>query len=386
MATEIQEIFVSQSLFDFYFEEFKGFVEEKSNEKFESFASNAYTYEHEGYKDKVYHVAREALACQTWQKKDIGTGRIIDAVIASLGAKENNLVNWRSRDDILKHWKDSKQHPEQCKKAETVLFNLYLNNDDENTFSQLVELVGRRYGFIAYLFFIKNPSRYLPISVRRFDKTFVKLEVALETSGQCSWENYTKYLQAVEIVRSLLVSKLNIVVPLLDAHSFLWILAGEMEEEQRFFSAPVSVQEKAGQERYYEAMTKVRKDQRAFRKRVIDYWQACSVTGCTEHALLEAAHIKPFSEYGSESPILDEFNGLLLTPNLHKCFDQGLISFDDDGKILMADNLTNGDMNALNIYGDMKLSKVESRHKGYLAYHRKRHNFEASEATLPDQA
>ena len=69
--------------------------------------------------------------------------------------------------------------------------------------------------------------------------------------------------------------------------------------------------------------------------------------------------------------IIDVYNGLLLTPNIDKLLDRGLISFDDDGKILLSSELTNDDMRALALDKDMKMNRVEESHKTYLRYHRK---------------
>ena len=64
--------------------------------------------------------------------------------------------------------------------------------------------------------------------------------------------------------------------------------------------------------------------------------------------LLRASHIKPWRA-ASGAERLDKFNGLLLTPNLDLAFDQGLISFDDHGQILLGEDLDPDSARALNI-------------------------------------
>lgn len=61
----------------------------------------------------------------------------------------------------------------------------------------------------------------------------------------------------------------------------------------------------------------------------------CQVTGIHLPALLKASHIKPWSE-STDSERLDANNGLLLAAHVDTLFDQGLISFDDEGVILFA--------------------------------------------------
>lgn len=49
---------------------------------------------------------------------------------------------------------------------------------------------------------------------------------------------------------------------------------------------------------------------------------------------LIASHIKPWKD-SSNNERLDENNGFLLCPHHDSVFDKGLISFSDDGKILI---------------------------------------------------
>lgn len=70
-------------------------------------------------------------------------------------------------------------------------------------------------------------------------------------------------------------------------------------------------------------LRKVRMGQGAFRLSVIDaYHKRCAITGEKTLPVLEAAHIKPFSEHGPNQTT----NGLLLRSDLHKLFDNGYIT------------------------------------------------------------
>lgn len=51
-------------------------------------------------------------------------------------------------------------------------------------------------------------------------------------------------------------------------------------------------------------------------------------------------------------------------------FDLGLISFDDDGSILLSHKLDNSDLLQLGIDINMKLSHVKQEHINYLHFHR----------------
>lgn len=106
-----------------------------------------------------------------------------------------------------------------------------------------------------------------------------------------------------------------------------------------------------------------------FRASLVQYWQCCSVTGCKQIELLRASHIKPWRD-SSNAERLDVFNGLLLLPNLDACFDSGLISFDNNGVIIISSNLSETTLEQLGINSSLKLLRVEQRHKVFLSFHR----------------
>ena len=75
-----------------------------------------------------------------------------------------------------------------------------------------------------------------------------------------------------------------------------------------------------------------------FRDKVLSRMNKCQITGFSDPKFLEAAHIKPWTKADGEEKI-DGFNGILLTPNCHKLFDRGMISFDDEGKLLKSSGM-----------------------------------------------
>ena len=71
--------------------------------------------------------------------------------------------------------------------------------------------------------------------------------------------------------------------------------------------------------------------QNVFRDALMDYWGGrCPLTGITEPGLLRASHIVPWSDC-DDAQRLDVHNGLLLSALWDAAFDQGLVSFADDG-------------------------------------------------------
>ncbi|QYY33748.1 HNH endonuclease (plasmid) [Cupriavidus pinatubonensis] len=76
-----------------------------------------------------------------------------------------------------------------------------------------------------------------------------------------------------------------------------------------------------------------------FRSQLEGHWDAaCAVTGVRVRAILRASHIQPWAASNNEDR-LDPHNGLLLVANLDALFDRGLISFADDGKLLIGKSL-----------------------------------------------
>jgi hypothetical protein len=118
-----------------------------------------------------------------------------------------------------------------------------------------------------------------------------------------------------------------------------------------------------------EAIRLSRVGQGRFRRRVKQYWSRCSVTGCELTSLLRASHIKPW-RHADNRERLDLYNGLLLVPNLDAAFDEGLISFTDQGQIIISSSLSTDDARKLGIHRGMKVVGLHSRHQEYLAYHR----------------
>jgi len=118
-----------------------------------------------------------------------------------------------------------------------------------------------------------------------------------------------------------------------------------------------------------EVIVQSRIGQGLFRDKLIEYWKGCAVTGCKLFRVLKASHIKPW--YCSNNiERLDKFNGLLFVPNLDSAFDNGFISFDNEGKIIISSLLNGNDKNKLGINAEMRIRKIEINHIKYLEYHR----------------
>jgi HNH endonuclease len=113
-----------------------------------------------------------------------------------------------------------------------------------------------------------------------------------------------------------------------------------------------------------------------FRSALIDYWNArCPLTGITDPALLRASHIIPWSDCNDQLR-LDVHNGLLLSALWDAAFDQGLVSFADDGTPLFGTTLSEIARKTLGAEALSPLHGLRDAYRTNLAVHRSRHGFE----------
>ena len=357
-------------LFQRQFGVFREFVEEQSGVLLTSFAANPYTEQKEGYKYDIYRAGRDALTYPAWQKTDIGKGEIIGSVIEAIEIPGNNLVPWQSRygDDRRPHQPlyALRDQPEKVSEIETAFYHLYKTEEDAASFEKLIDIFGKSYPLLAYFYFLKDRARYLPIGPTAFDRAFDALGIEFITAQKCSWENYSAFISIIKELKAFLSERLDVEVTLLDAHSFCWILAGQMTDEDRV--ADVS-DYRSRSETEREAINKARIGQGQFRRAQLDEWSACAVTGFRQPNILEASHIKPWKESTNEEK-LNRYNGILLSPDIHALFDEGYISFNDDGSIIISGRLDISELEKLGLYPSIRLDHIKEQHKPFLAYHR----------------
>lgn len=119
-----------------------------------------------------------------------------------------------------------------------------------------------------------------------------------------------------------------------------------------------------------EALVQCRIGQGLFRESLLNYWRrSCAITGSTLVEILRASHIKPWRDSNNEER-LDRFNGLLLAPTYDALFDEGLISFREDGESIQSPKLTSAEARTLGVNFPVRLRRIEDRHLDYLKYHR----------------
>lgn len=372
MVIQENQFQIDHYLFEEHFRAFIQFIESQSNVRFESFESNPYYEKEERYKSDVYREGRQELGFSQWTESMIGSGEILKKIIKSIELKSNNLVRWQNRngENARPHKLiyEAKENTSNCQSLEECIFKLYRCNQPEQSFNDLVHLIGKRYPVVAYLFFLKDCSKYLPIAPKTFEESFNYLGVDIKLSHNCTWESYQIFIRLINQIKSMLMDVLMVDVTLLDAHSFVWILAQQMKKHNVLPNVE-DYKVKGPTDRLTFIYARV--GQKKFREDLLDYWKEnCAVTGLSKLKLLRASHIKP--RYLTEQENRNNsFNGLLLAANVDAVFDNGFISFDENVNILISSMLNSEDAKKIGIYNNMSLrKKLDERHKPFLKYHR----------------
>lgn len=116
-------------------------------------------------------------------------------------------------------------------------------------------------------------------------------------------------------------------------------------------------------------LVKSRRGQGIYRQNLEGFEKSCRITGVSNLRHLRASHIKPWRA-STTFEKLDGNNGLLLSPHIDHLFDQGFISFSDDGALLVSpkadvETLIRWGIEPEGIYGPFRPEQLP-----YLAFHR----------------
>jgi putative restriction endonuclease len=116
-------------------------------------------------------------------------------------------------------------------------------------------------------------------------------------------------------------------------------------------------------------LVKSRRGQGVYRQNLEGFERACRITGVANRRHLRASHIKPWRA-STTFEKLDGNNGLLLSPHIDHLFDQGFISFADDGALLVSPE---ADVDTLILWGiepEGNYGPFRPEQLTYLAFHR----------------
>ncbi len=182
-----------------------------------------YNYETE-YKDLCWAEGRALLQSKKWSEDIIGNGKIAEYSIKAIYNKHNNFVDQHQKT----HFRNVLN--EKTEEAERVLYEIFVDDfgNAQNVFEHAVDVFGGKYDLIAYLFFFRDNTIYLPMRSSNMKKSFEQLGITdYNPVGHCNWENYCQYLEIVNDIKEYLQEYLSLngeKLTLVDAQSFLWVI------------------------------------------------------------------------------------------------------------------------------------------------------------------
>ena len=116
-------------------------------------------------------------------------------------------------------------------------------------------------------------------------------------------------------------------------------------------------------------LVKARRGQGVFRQRVAGIEARCRLTGVDAPEYLRASHIKPWRK-SDDREKLDGSNGLMLAPHVDMLFDSGLISFENDGTLIVSSKVEPRVLAAWGIRADFNAGSFNPQQCVYLEHHR----------------
>ncbi|MEH2491361.1 hypothetical protein [Bradyrhizobium sp. AZCC 2230] len=233
---------IDPSAFKEAYARFQRLVTAKSHHPFRGFDEGLAAV-WEGYKPRLRDHALGLLRAEEWSEESIGSGEILERTIEAIEIQDssrnlvNNLVFWQNRyghaNRDHRELLEARAKPKLRRDIEGLLFGLYRGNSDEGaTFDQLSDLTARKYSLLAYLFFLKDMNRFMPIQTTSFDRAFRALSIYFSTMMQCGWENYSTYNQTLSSLRPLIERAAGLRdIRLIDAHTFCWIFSTLLRRE-----------------------------------------------------------------------------------------------------------------------------------------------------------
>lgn len=353
-----------------YIIRFEHAVENQDGAKFRSFIKSRFLRNSEHYKYDIWNAANPI--CINIERSTKNPDKVLKEIGTALsyGCKgKGSLAYYKS---VKKFMDNAYGHPLDAMNA---FCDFYLDADDEKGYEEIRALGCGNYDVLALLAFYKDIQHYLPIRSTLMNKRFSLLGYDVRLDGHADWYSYQHdYLGAIREIRQILIKSLDDVttddISLLDAHSFIWLLpeyeryAGDTW--RHYILDPKYAAEK-------DTMTRRRLGQLQYRQRMLEIWHGqCAVTGCSDERVLTASHAKPYKKSeGNDTDKIDPYNGFPLIPNLDIAFDAGLITFNDDGSLIVSPQLAQEDAAILGIDSEkLKLTKIYPENMKYLEYHR----------------
>ena len=207
-------------------EEFASFVHDrdKSDGKLDFTDPNSFLFEEE-YKHELFKRSQQILNISSWDESWINSGKIFAKILPVILDNDNNLINnFNNKTNFNDHFRKGNQKYDS--RSERAVFDVYKSSNERQAFEQAINVFGAKFPTIAYLFFLKDETRFLPISPENFERSFRELNIKIILRNKCGWDVYNRFIQIIDCIREQmpLYMELDHEPTLLEAHSFVWII------------------------------------------------------------------------------------------------------------------------------------------------------------------
>ena len=140
------------------------------------------------------------------------------------------------------------------------------------------------------------------------------------------------------------------------------VVAAKIEEKKISENVNISTTER-------EFIVKARIGQGKFREQLLAKYGSCIISGIDVSKVLVASHIKPWAVSTNEERVSVN-NGLLLSATYDRLFDSGLITFANEGKLIVSRFISEDNRSKLQIKnGQVYKLQSNMQMKMFLEYH-----------------
>lgn len=140
------------------------------------------------------------------------------------------------------------------------------------------------------------------------------------------------------------------------------VVAAKIEEKKISENINISTTER-------ESIVKARIGQGKFREQLLAKYGSCIISGIDVSKVLVASHIKPWAVSTNEERVSVN-NGLLLSATYDRLFDSGLITFANEGKLIVSRFISEDNRSKLQIKnGQVYKLQSNMQMKMFLEYH-----------------
>lgn len=108
-------------------------------------------------------------------------------------------------------------------------------------------------------------------------------------------------------------------------------------------------------------------DQAKYRQEIISRYSSCVITKVSDPELLVACHLKDYKKCTQQEEF-DPFNGVTMTPTMHRIYDLGDMTFTEQGEVVFSDFLRNMDRKNLNLNRTIRVN-LNAKSLPYVKWH-----------------